>query len=443
LNKLVYPDLESQILNLRRLIPFGLFMGFLILVHPNSLMAWGPVRGYYKNLLSFTDSRNNYKNLGLTSKNTLIDDYQRLRLKAEHNHNSHGLIAHYEVRTAWGDTVRVRRQVESAGTSMLSGLADVLSFNSRSRFMDLEHESVRRSNFTLNQGWDRFQYNFTQDSWDMRVGRQAVTWGTGLIWTPTDLFVAFSPDEVDRDEKPGVDVVRFLLYPDKDTSLDLVAEPLKKGEPYEAVKEDSSLVLRAKTHVGEYDVSVLGGWVEEDAIVGGDFVGYLINAGFRGEWTQTWVEESAQRNYFRGLIGLDYSFQAMFEPYLALEYFYNGLGESDPDQYLTRLAVSSVARMFTRGTAFNIGRHYGGVVFALTISPLTRFQSQTVVNLTDGSAQEFATLSHSVMENTDLILGANVGLGPLGTEFGGWSQKQAGVDFGNPDLYSLYLKYYF
>ena len=41
----------------------------------------------------------------------------------------------------------------------------------------------------------------------MTVGREAVTWGNGLVFQPMDLFNPFAPTTVDRDYKVGDDLI--------------------------------------------------------------------------------------------------------------------------------------------------------------------------------------------------------------------------------------------
>jgi hypothetical protein len=50
--------------------------------------------------------------------------------------------------------------------------------------------------------------NFTfKPSWgSVRIGRQAITWGNGLIFNPMDLFNPFPPADIQRDYKVGDDM---------------------------------------------------------------------------------------------------------------------------------------------------------------------------------------------------------------------------------------------
>ena len=258
-----------------------------------------------------------------------------------------------------------------------------------------------------------------------------------------DLFTAFSPTEIDREEKVGVDVVRLILQPLENLSLDLVGEPLDVEDHWTANGDDSSLAARLGTHWGEYDLHLCAGVVQSDMVLGGDFAGNLFDAGFHGEALQTWVDEKDQRDYFRGLLGVDYAFAAAWNPYVALEYFYNGLGENDAADYAVRRMESSVRRVFERGIAYNIGRDYLGGTFRVQPNALLTFQATTLANLHDGSLREFATLSWSVWEDLDLILGADVGMGNASGEFTSWNDEATGMGIGVPDLFFLYGKYYF
>ena len=395
--------------------------------------------GFYKNLVSATTVADSLENLGITQDDVTLEDAQRIRLKLDADlGESVEVRIHYELLHTWGDRERIRNELEAA-----SGIALPLFIPARVRYLDLESEIDQGSNWRLVHGLDRLQVRWVAERVEVTVGRQPVSWGAGLIWTPSDLFSGFSPTEIDRDEKIGVDVFRLTASPTLDTTLDLVVEPLDESGPYHMSWEDSSLALRVGGHIGEYDVTALGGQIAGDEVLGGDFSGYLLDAGFRGEWVYTHVKEEGERDYVRALLSLDYGFAAKWNPYLAVEYFYNGLGTEDPDQYLQRLAAASVQRAYQRGNTFNLGRQYLGTVFRLMPSALVVLQSVTLFNLDDGSLQEYVSASRSLSENIDLMVGATVGVGEVGTEFGGFSADQAGVELKNSDLLFAFLKVYF
>jgi hypothetical protein len=375
-------------------------------------------RGYYKNLA--TASYIEPGGLGETagSAQTRWDDYQRLRFKLEGVGDAWSSAIHYEWRALWGSSA-------GAGSQDAEWL-----WTNRRRFCDLDSEIVAGSDLAVDHGLDRLAFTVFYDDVTLSLGRQSVTWGSALIWSPVDLFSAFSPNEIDRDEKPGVDVVRLTLTFAGDSSIDLVAEPLDLEESGSADR-DSACAVRAQTLVGEYDVAVCGGYVASDKVAGCDFAGYVGNAGLRGELLYTRVDGDSVDDYFRGTLSADYGFQAAWQPYVAVEYYHSGFGSDDEDGYIELVSRDAVQRLFARGTAFNLGRDYMGLMVRLTPSALTSVQSQTIVNIGDGSAREYVSGSLSVSENADLIAGANIGLGSGGSELG------------SGHLFYTYLKLYF
>ena len=81
--------------------------------------------------------------------------------------------------------------------------------NDRLRFMDLtwtledgpRHENIQR--------FDRLAVEYRAEHWGMTIGRDAISWGSGIVFQPLDIFAPFAPTTVDRDYKPGEDLVKF------------------------------------------------------------------------------------------------------------------------------------------------------------------------------------------------------------------------------------------
>lgn len=399
--------------------------------------------GFYKNLYSLTTTKDSFRNRGLTDRTISVDNFHRIRLKSDWAlGEAITSQVHYQLRFSIGDLERTQHQL---ATQPGHAPNPHMSFTrTRVRYLDLESDIWKGSNRVVAHDLDRLYIRWISDWTELTVGRQTIHWGSGLIWTPTDLFSGFSPTEIDQDEKPGVDVVRLTGTPTHLTSLDFIAEPLDEGSgPYGYNADDSSLALRGSTHIQEYDIAILGGRVAGDKVVGGDFSGYLGNAGLRGEFLFTGVQEDHERDYTRALLSIDYAFGHPWNAYAALEYFYNGLGTDNPDEYLPRFRTESVQKAFRRGNAFNLGRQYLGTILRTNPSSLWSMQAVTLLNLDDRSARECITLTRSVSDNIDLLFGANIGLGSTGTEFGGRAGNHPTENIESSNLFFVYAKAYF
>lgn len=428
------------------------------------------LNGYYKNLMSLTDTHDLYKDIGLSPKRFFFDDYNRMRLKTRLGIGQHlEAVCHYEALLAVGDTLKVQYETErllERLTALYGPLPDEVAFATGSlgtpqiapRFLDMEESRLFSGGQRMSHGMDRLFIGANSRYVSGRVGRMALSWGTGRVWNPTDMWAPFSPTELDKDEKRGVDLVTTTFHIPRVGSLEAVWAPLSLEDEYEIHFEDSSVGGRFRFHLGEYDVSIMGGAFGRDAIAGLDFSGYLWNAGFRGEAAYTFVDpETEERDYLRAVLSADYGFAVAWNPYLLVEGHFNGLGEADPNEYIERLADQSVQRQIRMGRSFNLGRDYLTVMTTIQPHALVTLALQPIVNLDDRSFMASFRTTYSVTDYADILIGAYRFFGDDNTEFGGMELfEQAGalplsipglnlekVKMINPDFYFLYLKAYF
>ena len=81
------------------------------------------------------------------------------------------------------------------------------------RWWDLTDTISDRDSRLLVQRLDRLHVSYTGDAAVVRFGRQAVSWGNGLIYNPMDFFNPFDPAAVDTEYKIGDDMLyaQYLL----------------------------------------------------------------------------------------------------------------------------------------------------------------------------------------------------------------------------------------
>ena len=78
--------------------------------------------------------------------------------------------------------------------------------------MPLSWTAIDAERHQLRGRTDRLSLTFRAPSLDITLGRQAISFGTGRIFTPFDLVAPFSPAVLDSQYKPGIDALRVDGY---------------------------------------------------------------------------------------------------------------------------------------------------------------------------------------------------------------------------------------
>ncbi|PJA41839.1 MAG: hypothetical protein CO182_05650, partial [Lysobacterales bacterium CG_4_9_14_3_um_filter_62_6] len=118
---------------------------------------------------------------------------------------------------------------------------------------------------------DRLSFGLSVPHFALTVGRQPVTFGRALLFTPMDLVNPFNPAVVDQEYKPGVDAVRADVFAGMSTHITAVAAYAGGWD-----LPGSVLALSGGSTVGLWDLYGLAGAVH------GDAVGGLGTSGSRG-----------------------------------------------------------------------------------------------------------------------------------------------------------------
>jgi hypothetical protein len=306
--------------------------------------------------------------------------------------------------------IRIRPQIYLGSSSRINVEYEIASLyiNSFSRFnllstgrtnrqlIDLTWNAVSDNKFSLNHFIDRlyFRYGFTNGN--LIIGRQRISWGTGRIWNPTDLFNPINPANFSKIEKDGADAVSLKLIFGSFTDLHIVYNPLEKIN-------DSNFGARFRTNFNEYDISFMGGRFDNIYVAGFDFAGNLFDAGIRGEGIYTFEDE----NYFKYILGCDYQFTP--ELYALIEYHFNGAGKSKKSEYQLLKLI--------RGDILNLNRNYLSASVSYLLTPLFNLSVSNTLNLKDKSGYLVLLGNYSLNENFDITAGLQMTYGDDFTEY--------------------------
>lgn len=282
---------------------------------------------------------------------------------------------------------------------------------------DLTHTIADKRHFTMTQKIDRLSIGYASTHFVIRAGRQALTWGAGLVFHPMDLFDPFAPDATDVEYKPGTDMLysQYLFNDGSDMQLVIVPRPARRGGGLST--DASSAALHFSTAIGRLRTTWLIARDHGDITAGAGISGPLGGAAWNAEIVPVFVEGDGV--YVSALLNISNADKLWGRDitYFA-EYYRNGFGLNDGRQTLFDLPPVLIDRLL-RGQTFNIRRDYFAAGAQFQWTPLLEISPTLIANLDDGSLYAIAQATYSLSDNLNLIAGAQAPIGPANTEFGG------------------------
>jgi hypothetical protein len=260
--------------------------------------------------------------------------------------------------------------------------------------------------FALYHNLDRFSLTVRTGGAEIILGRQAVAWGSARVINPTDVIAPFSFNELDKEERTGVDAirVRVSLGPLDELDTGVIA-----GRDFSSA--NNAFFIRGKTYQLDTDISGLLLAFRKHLLIGLDMARSLGGAGL---WVEAaWVIPDAlrenrletEKNYFRVSFGLDYSLSKV--TYGFIEYHFSSAGEGRAEDYVGLFNTSP----YRDGAVYLLGRHYLNFGTTVQLSPLVPFTGLVILNLNDWSAVLAPQLEYNIAENIYLAGGGYIGIG--------------------------------
>lgn len=321
----------------------------------------------------------------------------RLKFEAEAG-SSWSFLAHHAV-----TTFNVPPGQGLAGTTSGVGLV-------APEFIDLTWQPDTGDQLLVRGRTDRLSVKYSRPGLDVTLGRQPVTFGSGLVFTPFDIVNPFNAATIDTEYKPGVDALRVDGYIGTANRITGVAawagDPIHTDDTRVNL-ENTILALNSSATVGVTDLSALVASVRGEPVFGVGMVSSAGPVGLHGDVTLTLPNDVARETepFVRAVVGADY--RPTTTTTLSAEVYYQGFGAIDPDEYF---AVFTSPR-FARGEVWQVGRYYASLAVAQEVTPLVNVNVAAVTNLTDPSVLLSAGLNWSIANNATLGAGIFAGLG--------------------------------
>jgi hypothetical protein len=336
------------------------------------------------------------------------------RLKAEWRGAGFDFIAHYEVLALAGDSVATRQALNAAGlqrSGTVNGLPD-----DRQRLFNLTDVFVDDSRASAVQRLDRLSVGYTSGSATLRFGRQAVSWGNGLVFQVLDFVNPFSPIAIDKDYKTGEDMLYGQWQWAGQGDAQLMLLPRRDALTHDLDHEQASNAVKAHVRAGQFDVDMLAARHYDQTLLGFGVVHSVGGAVWRLDALHTSVPE--QQDVWSLVTNLDYSWVLFGKNmYGFAEYYRNGFGSARESGYLP--ADPELTARLLRGEVFTLGRDYATLGVQVELSPLVNIFANVIQNLNDASRYLQLRGVYDWRQNTQFMAGLNLPGGETGSEYGG------------------------
>jgi len=365
--------------------------------------------GHIKNRLlgqSFPDN-SAFKQLAGSSSLDLESD---LRLNFEASKGRWTFDAAYQLFAGYGDRI-------NPAELLPGGLGNQLPDDDR-RLFDLTDAIDDDGKFVALQRLDRLSVGYASDQAVVRVGRQALSWGNGLLFTPMDIVNPFDPATVDREYKTGDDMLYGQYLRDNGDDIQfsyVVRRDVVSGDPQ---FDQSTVAVKYHGIVSdaEYDFLIARNYGETTVAVGGNrSIGGAI---WRGDLV---VTDAASGSKMQLVTNLSYAWTWNgINVSGVLEYYFDEYGQQE-DRYDTLSLAQNpeLLRRLARGQSFTIGRHYIAGGLSIEMTPLWILTPNLFANVEDGSALLQVVTRNSLSDEMEFLGALNIPLGPDGSEYGG------------------------
>jgi hypothetical protein len=261
--------------------------------------------------------------------------------------------------------------------------------NQDNGYFDLSHLWVNEDSFVAQSTIDRMLMQYSDEKWEVIIGRQRINWGINNVWNPNDLINAFNLLEFDYEERPGSDAVRIQHNLQHNDSFELAYKASKNSD-------EQIAALLYKWNRRKYDFQLLSGIYQTDFVVGGGWAGSVKEAGFKGEMSYFIPKQNSLDSSENFCVSLMVDQTHKNDWYLALTMLYN----SNPTN---AFMISEGIYNFNVSAKMLFPFEYNFHLTALkTISPISSFNFSFIYSPEKNTLIIIPSFAWNVATNFDL-----------------------------------------
>lgn len=249
-----------------------------------------------------------------------------------------------------------------------------------------------RASVTLQPNWGRAV-----------IGRQAIGLGRGVLFSAVDIFSPFTPAEVDREWRRGVDAVRIEARLAETSSAEFIAA---FGQSW----DDSAVIGRLRGFTGKVDFEIVLGKRAEDQFIAGITSAAVGDAEVHLELALFHTPEQHPDGGLFGddhlvgkaVLGASYTFDIGNGLTVLGEYHYSGFGVEDTSTLSTRLLDPTFQERVLRGDVQILSQHALGLQASYIIDESFGAGALLLTNPVDGSGLFSPSLSWDLTDHASL-----------------------------------------
>lgn len=268
------------------------------------------------------------------------------------------------------------------------------------RIWQLDWSVQRSRRLSWRQEVDRANVRLAVRRSSLTIGRQAIGWGRGAIFGAVDLFAPFSPLEIDREWRRGVDAVRADVPLTDRSSLDLVGA-------FGSAWNQSAVAARVRGYVRAFDIEVVGGRRATDLFGGVTTSAPVGDAELHGEVAAFRAPDpgapSQTRVVWKAVAGGSFRIPIGAGAITYAEYHYSGFGAPRPELIVPLLTTTDFAERYLRGDMQVLTRHAIALTSTYEPSPRFAFAAQWICSPLDRSGVASPAITVTMTDALSLL----------------------------------------
>ena len=168
----------------------------------------------------------------------------------------------------------------------------------RQELLNLSATWIDHPDLILHSNTERLWAEYRRPKWNIRVGRQRINWSMSNTWNPGDLFNVYNFLDVDYEERPGTDAIKFLYQTGDLSALEIAFAPAKH-------KNQDIKAIRYTFNQWETDFQFILGSYKKRISLGGGWAGHLKETGWKGE-IQYYLKKGPDKDQLNITIEMDH-----------------------------------------------------------------------------------------------------------------------------------------